>query len=609
MIFEDAPKPGRLSRFTAAFAEGIGLALARFPVTSAAIAAFAAMLSLEIENVHPLGEAQWWRTETALVCAGAAAAVVALFGESRRAAVSLRLGTSLAVAVVVGALVLFGARLGVFAPPLVAAACLAVPLAPHVVGSSPLRFWTFVHWGAFGAALAFVSVLLFVLGLTAILEMVRYLFDIGIPQRAYEHLYVVACAFVGPLFALGRVPRDLTEEAVVLAPATDRLSSGLGVLQDWIAAPLALVVALVLHVYVAKIAATGELPKNQVGWIVGSFALFALSVRVAAHPFLRVGGAATRLFGRVWTATLVLPTALLAYALWLRIVDQGVTAERYYLALAALSAAAIVLAQLPQRVRGDIRVMAAIPVALLALSSFGPWGVSATVGRSQTALLRKETPTLGQGGALADRLNDEQRQTVRSRIQALNEVGALPALLPYLGEADRTAVISRDEGEQDTELLDRLGLAYGSPSPIYRSFAASKGAAFDVGRYDTVFTNVGVVGSTFPAPSAIDTPPDFIAQSGGIAVRYQGVVDRFDASLVTRALPETASAAPETVAPSVVDVRTDGGRSLRLFIRSASFDQSTSAIASLAFDVAIRRGEWPTPNGSLGGDGQRRGGG
>ncbi|KAB0681973.1 DUF4153 domain-containing protein [Aureimonas leprariae] len=559
---------------------------------------------MAIEDFHPFDDAAWLRAQSALVGAGAVAAAAALFGESRGWSSGLRFAMSLAAAIIAGCAVFFGRQLGVFAPPLIAALCLAVPLAPHLFTSNSLRFWTFLHWGAFGAALAFVSVLLFVLGVTAILEMVRYLFDVGIPQRAYEHLYVVACAFVGPLFALGRIPRDLFEEAVIAAPAEDRLSSGLGTLQDWIAAPLALAVALVLHAYAAKIVLTGELPKNQIGWIVGSFALFALTVRVAAHPFLTRGGVATRLFGRIWTATLVLPLLLLAYGLWLRISDQGVTGERYYLGLAAVSAGAIVLAQVFPRLRGDIRLMAAVPVLLLALSAFGPWGVAQTVARSQIDRLLRDYPSLGRDGDKVDALTEERREAARTRLQAIAAVGALPALMPHLGDEDRNAVAGLEEDRQLTVLLDRLGLGYGTPSPQYRSFAGQKPVALDVTGYDTFFTNLGAYASEFSGTVATDAPPQFVTQNGEITLRWQGVTDRFDAAAAVRSLPDVGGASPEAVAPFVADIRTRDGRSLRLFVRSASFDPATLGGVSLSFDLALRRAEWPA-SASLGGGGQR----
>ncbi|WAP69391.1 hypothetical protein [Jiella pelagia] len=112
---------------------------------------------------------------------GAAAAVAAtLAAEARGWRRSGSQILALAAAVAAGAALYWGGRADNHLPALTAALTLAIPLAPYVGRGGPGRFWSFALWTAVGVALAFLSVLLFVLGLSAILEMIRFLFEVGL---------------------------------------------------------------------------------------------------------------------------------------------------------------------------------------------------------------------------------------------------------------------------------------------------------------------------------------------------------------------------------------------------------------------------------------------
>jgi hypothetical protein len=74
---------------------------------------------------------------------------------------------------------------------------------------------------------------------------------------------------------------------------------------------------------------------------------------------------------------------LLAYALYLRIGAYGITPDRYFVALFALVLVILVTLQRFPTLRGDIRLMVAVPAVALLLGSFGPQGASSVSMRSQ----------------------------------------------------------------------------------------------------------------------------------------------------------------------------------------------------------------------------------
>ena len=164
--------------------------------------------------------------------------------------------------------------------------------------------------------------------------------------------------------------------------------SGIPLISDFVAVPLLAVYALILHAYALKIALTGEVPRNQIGWMVLSFGMATLLLKVVVHPLAAIARVPTRLFLKAWFALLVVPLALLAFAVWQRIAAYGLTPERYLLVLFAIFLALVLMAQIDARLRRDIRVIPVLGGLCLLLASFGPWGMIEASAASQTARLK-----------------------------------------------------------------------------------------------------------------------------------------------------------------------------------------------------------------------------
>ena len=583
--------PGRFGRFTRSLAQGAGLAVVRFPVTALAIVAIAGISNLAVGGVLLLGEASLPWLLAALYAGGAAAVLATVAAESHRLKVQWRIGASLIAALFVGGSVWSGFRFGVYPPTLIAATTLAIPLGPFVGRPGPQRFWNFTFWTTVGTVLAFLSVMLFVAGFSAIVEMVRFLFAVGLPAEAYEYIFTTALTFVGPLFALGRIPRDF-DEAVPLA-RDDRLISGVRILLDWVAMPMALATAVVLHLYAAKILFTGTLPTGEIGWIVSFFALLVLSLRVSADPFLDEAALPTRLFRKCFAAILVVPLALLCTALWLRVDGQGLTLQRYYLALGTLAAIIVVALQLVPRLRNDIRWMTAVPIALLALSAFGPWGAASSVGRSQATMIRQELPEPLSPEAV-ERLGDRRRAELRSRIYALDESGQIDRLGSLMSPDDRNLLAAALDS-RPSDAVDVAFAAFGlsRPEPVAstaRSFTAGGQGVIDISGFDRTAGERQVIegqalvvhqrsgGSALP-PRGVD-----VTLAGGqLVVRVDSVEDRFDLATAIAQLPDnTYSADPAGLVAPVVTLDSPTGRRIKLVITQAITDQSESFPSALA---------------------------
>lgn len=585
---------GGIGRFSRSLALGAGIATARFPVSVLIVVVLSAIANAEIAGVSLFGETDLAWLLSALSTALAVSVGIRLAGESHGFRAWRLAVLPPVAAVVAGLLVWFAEQLSILAPPLVAALVLAIPLAPYARRPDDRRFWTFTLWTSVGITLAFVSVMLFVLGVSAILEMIRYLFEVGLSSDAYEHIYVTALTLVGPLFALGRIPRDFDE---TLHVRDDRLTAGLNLLFDWVANPLALATAAVLHLYAAKIIVLGELPKNEIGWIVSFYAVLVLALRIAVDPFIENGAVATRLFGRLWAPMLVVPLALLGYAVWLRIDAEGFTLERYYLALGASAAAIVVAAQLLKRLRGDIRFMAGVPLALLALSSWGPWGAIETVASSQTSLIAAQFTS----GELA---GDSAKGTLRSRIETLDEVSELDRILPLLDSVQQTEVAKRvaEKDELVSAIIDVLGVGYGvQETPPYAAavFETSRAEPFSLEGFDTALPERSVPqgGPDKDAPlrgqpSDGSEDASVFMEGPALVVRYRGVEDRFGLFGVLDDLGLAAKGANQNNAPRLFDLESDSGRRIRLRVTWAALGMKVHLPMGLTAMVLLKNDEW-----------------
>lgn len=353
----------------------------RLPVTVAFLLLMALYASLQIESIDVPGLGA--SDHVMAFLAGALASLAAsLFGEARAVRPAPRIAGSAVAGVAAFALMRFDATLHTYEWTFLAALAGLVPVAPFLGRGSGAAFWMFSARLAFAVFLAALTLLLFAGGISAILASLTYLFGIDVPSTLYEHVWAMSGLFAAPLFGLGQIPREFDSEPDVYAAGF--MERGMRALGDFVAAPLLVVYALILHLYALKIVFTQEVPQGQIGWLVLAYGFCIFGVLIVISPFLSAARAPTRLLLRLWPFLLPVPLALLAYALVLRVGEYGVTPERFLLGLFGAVTLVVLVLQFAPRLRGDIRLMAALPAFALVLGSFGPQGALSLSLDSQT---------------------------------------------------------------------------------------------------------------------------------------------------------------------------------------------------------------------------------
>nr|WP_308418324.1 DUF4153 domain-containing protein [Aureimonas sp. AU4] len=569
----------------AAVVDLVRRATSRFPVTTALVVLFGTLAVAE--QLDLTGDAL--STARLLVAlSGAAAASLAghLLTEGRLASAVLRILTSAGLAAMAGSALWLAEPFELYGPILIATCVGAVPVVGMAGRGSAADFWGFVLWTTAGIVLAFLAVVVFSVGVYAILQMLEYLLDVPRFQRIESAVWVAAISLVGPLVALGRVPPTSGPE--IAFDPQERFVRTTRPLADWVLAPLVLAAAAVIHLYAARIALTGDVPKGQIGWIVSAYLLAVLLMRIAIDPFAAQEAAPARLFRRLWSWFLVVPLGLLAYALWLRVATEGVTVSRYVLGLWLVAGVLALAAQAVPRWRGDIRILSAIPLGLLLLSTFGPWGVAATVTGSQLAFLDRDYGPLlreaGRGGGAPAGASS----VISSRLEALESVGALRRVAGLVSAERQSDPIWSRPNLLTWDVVAFLALEPQPPEPPRaRYFVARSGDALDTSGFDRV------VFRDAQDPGAPLASVDIRLTQGRseLAIRIGSLTDTLDLAPILATLPWTDERGVATATPAVADLTTAGGRHMRVRVERANLVLDDRLVA-LAAAYLWRDAEW-----------------
>lgn len=345
--------------------------------------------------------------------------------------------------------------------------------------------WLFNLRFGLAALLAFVIALLFAAGLSGIVEALDVLFTVGI-GNTHEHIWLTAAALVGPLYGLSLMPKSLTDEIAIEGHKGTLLERGISVLINYIAVPVIVIYALIIHAYALKIAVTANLPKGQIATMVSIFAVGGTAAWLVAWPWREQGTRLLRLFMRYWFFLLIVPAVLLAIAIWRRLADYGVTPDRYGIVLVAVWVAALAIYLALRRNRADMRAILGAAAVLLLVGSVGPLGAN---GLTVTSQVKRLMVLLADNGVLKDGrvvtpakpLQGELSTNGYSIIYLLRDVDGLDRLKPlFAGDAKSPFNADTTDWSLAQALTERLGFAATAVPADYVNFTANLPLSLDI---------------------------------------------------------------------------------------------------------------------------------
>lgn len=225
------------------------------------------------------------------------------------------------------------------------------------------------------------------LGADGALWTLESLFKVDVPSEAWMDVWIVSAVLFAPFHFLSGMP-DHGEQVEPRYPTALRLFSTRVLL------PLAVLYLGLLYAYGGKILLSWSLPNGMVSAPILAFAAFGILAQLLLEPLVRDDGLRwVRLWTR-WFHALLLPLCvLLGVAIGRRVLDYGITEQRY--------AVIVIAIWLPIQAtwfllgRRDLRFVPASFIALCLICGWGPWGVFETSRRSQVSRLESRLAKLG----------------------------------------------------------------------------------------------------------------------------------------------------------------------------------------------------------------------
>lgn len=236
------------------------------------------------------------------------------------------------------------------------------------------------------------SVLIFCLGIDAILASLDYLFGVDIESRLYFDVWIVGGGLLGVAWFTSSIRDAYRPAAHAGYPRWAHF------IVTYLLVPIIAAYLLILYAYAGKVLFITGLPKGQLAWMICMFAIIGVVTHYIATPLAAEGKSVLRYVARWFYPALILPVLLLWYAIYTRVSAYGVTEERYLLVAGALYFSLLIAGHLtrPQRMWLVTPLLAS---GILVAASFGPWGANAVSTRSQLHELRA---LLEEAGVLAD---------------------------------------------------------------------------------------------------------------------------------------------------------------------------------------------------------------
>ena len=227
------------------------------------------------------------------------------------------------------------------------------------------------------------SVVLF-LGLAAAIGSMNLLFNFQFESDTFAILWVCIAGLFQTIFFLSGVPEDVN-----VLEGDKSYPKGLKVFTQYVLIPLASVYVVILLAYEIKILITWDLPKGLVSNLILGYAVFGILSLLLIYPVRNLEeNRWLKTYSKSFYFLLVPLIMLLIWAVTARIIDYGITEQRYFLIVLALWLAFITGYFLLSK-RQDIRI---IPISLCIVTLFtvyGPQGAFAISKASQTNQLRE----------------------------------------------------------------------------------------------------------------------------------------------------------------------------------------------------------------------------
>jgi len=262
---------------------------------------------------------------------------------------------------------------------------LLVAVAPFLfLPNAANAFWQYNKALFLRFILSFIYSNTIFIGLVIAIGVTDNLFEfIKFDEKIYMHLWCAVVGIFNTWFFLGGVPKD-----VRVLDEDQSYPRGLKVFTQFVLIPLVLLYLGILYLYMSKIIVTWELPKGWLSSFIIGVSMFGILTLLLVHPLTdREENAWFRIYRRYFYLALFPLIILMAVAIGRRIMDYGLTEQRYFV-LAFTVWLFFIAFKFTLKPNTNIRSIPLTLMVLIAVATWGPWSAMAVSKRSQMARLK-----------------------------------------------------------------------------------------------------------------------------------------------------------------------------------------------------------------------------
>ena len=299
------------------------------------------------------------------------------------------------------------------------------------------------------------------LGLALALLAIDKLFNADVKWVRYMQLWYFLAGVFNTWFFLAGVPKNMDE----LETVTD-YPKGLKIFTQFVFLPLVAIYLVILYAYGIKIIIQWELPKGWVSWLVNAFSVFGILSLLLIYPIRNdEGNKWISTFSRWFYRALFPLILLLGVAIGKRVMQYGITENRYFVLVVALWLTGIAIYFLFSSTK-NIKIIPVTLFFIAFLSSFGPWSAfniseKSQVNRLEKLLSDEKILVEGKIKKKTDTVSDKGGRQIVAIVHYLNDHHHFEAIKPWFTQNLDTILASKDSNEyvyETGKILALMGL-------------------------------------------------------------------------------------------------------------------------------------------------------
>jgi len=302
---------------------------------------------------------------------------------------------------------------------LVLAAHLSVSFAPYIVNREINGFWQYNRILFLRFLTAFIYSVVFFAGLALAMLAIDNLFDVKVPDAAYQRLWFITALLFNTIFFLGGVPYNVSPLNMV-----KEYPIPLKLFTQYVLLPLVIVYLAILYVYESKIIITGIWPMGWVSYLVVGFSIVGIFAILLIWPWRSSTESKwIAKFSRFFFIAILPLIGMLTLAIYKRCSAYGITENRYFIILLTIW----LIWNTIYFLGSNIKNIKMIPLSLFFACLISLYGPQSAFSISEMSQVNRLKNYLGNAG----RLKNEKVVFSNKKIE-LSDAKEIVSILDYL---------------------------------------------------------------------------------------------------------------------------------------------------------------------------------